>query len=363
MNDTTPNDTRPAKTDAPDMPGTHGSVMSGDTVKRAVRQLVTLGKIDDDAADQIVWFYGYGRDNGWSLRGYADALDKTTSTVHRLFSASYGASYDNIIDDIRKYRRFATERAKKHDIGFVETSTWRKIDEVCRAALYDSMPAFIFGESQTGKTTALKEFARRNNHGTTKYVRMPSAPTLGYFIEIVAMACHIAVRSHGAARLRERIFAAVDNRTLVIVDEVHQALITRRDASAIAILEFLRELYDRTECGIVLCGTAVFRNELESGRHSLIFDQFRRRGMIKLVLPATPGKADINKIAKAFGLPPPEADILAAIRHMLKISGLGMYVRYLQAAHKLADANKTTLTWDHFTQVWDSLRKLEEGRE
>ena len=151
---------------------------------------------------------------------------------------------------------------------------------------------------------------------------------------------------------------ALDSRNLLIVDEFHQALVTVTDRRAAQIMEFIREIYDRTGCGIVLSATRVGEAEIERGRNAGIYDQLRRRGMAKLVLPDTPPASDIRKIAAAFGLPAPEGRVAESIRQMLKASGLGMYVKYLQSAHVLAAGRGEKPAWDTFAAVCDGMAAL-----
>ncbi len=337
---------------------TTGISVPGDKVMAAVRGLEASGQLTARQADDVLWLYNYVQANSMSLETAGRTVGVSATTVYRLFTASYAASYDAILEKVAKFRKLAEERAKRKQIGFVETSAWRKIEAVCRQALNNQMPAFIYGPSQMGKTTCLLEFARRNNHGTTKYIRMPASPSFSFFVKTVAMSCSIGVGRSSADQLRERVCHALDSRNLLIVDEFHQALVTVTDRRAAQIVEFIREIYDRTGCGIVLSATKVGEVELERGHNAGVYDQIRRRGMAKLVLPDTPPASDIRKIAAAFGLPPPEGAHAAAVGEMLRISGLGMYVKYLQSAHALAAGRDEKLTWDTFAAVYDGMAAL-----
>lgn len=329
----------------------------GDVVKTALSRLVQTGQIDADGETLVWWFYCFARESNWRLADAADAIDKDKTTVHRLFNGSYGASYDNLLEAILRYKKIALERAKRRNIGFIETSTYAKVSAVCKSALNDSMPAFIYGASQIGKTACLTEFARRNNHGQTKYIRMPAAPSFPFFLKMIAEACFISTRLNADAT-RRRIVDAIDDRNLLMIDEFHQCLITSSELTARKIVEYLREIYDRTGCGVCICGTKVIQDEFQHGRQKLVFDQFRRRGMLELVLPDTPPKSDIVKIAAAFDLPAPDADHLDIIRTMLMDSGIGKYFKFLQYAHGLAVGRKERLAWDHFSAAYDGVKKL-----
>jgi len=343
---------------APRPPQVPGITVPGDKVMAAVRGLEATGQITAVQSENILWLYNFVQAASLSLENAGRAVGLSGTTIYRLFTASYGAAYDSVLDKVAKFRRLTEERQKRKAIGFVETSTWKKIDAICRQALNAQMPAFIYGPSQMGKTTCLLEFARRNNHGTTKYIRMPASPSFSFFVKTVAMCCSISSQHSTVEHLRERVCHALDSRNLLIVDEFHQALVTVSDRRAAQIMEFIREIYDRTGCGIVLSATRVGEAEVERGRNAGVYDQLRRRGMAKLVLPDMPPASDIRKIAAAFGLPAPEGRILETIRAMLKTSGLGMYVKYLQSAHVLASSRSEKPSWDTFAAVYDGMAAL-----
>jgi DNA transposition AAA+ family ATPase len=332
----------------------------GDAVLRAATRLMEEGAIDQEGKAAILWFHGHARDKGMSLDEAGRCLDRDGATVYRLLHGRYGAGYGNLVAQIQRYRKIAEERAKRKDIGFIETSTWRKISVVCRGARYDSMPAYIYGASQIGKTACLEEYARRNNHGQTRYVRMPGIPTFVKIVNLLSEACYISSKNP-LAQLERRLMRAIDDRTLVIFDEFHEVFVSCNDLVARRIVEFIREVYDRTHCGIVICGTKVVRDELEKGRQSMVWDQFRRRGMVELMLPDAPPRSDIVKIAAAFGLPEPDETALTFVREMLQRSGLGMYFRYMQLAHGVAVSRKEALTWAHFIQAYRSVQALSRG--
>lgn len=329
----------------------------GDHVQSALKRLVEQGEIDEAGRDEIYWLYSYAMNNNWNLEDVGKAIDKDATTAYRMFLGRYGARYDNLIEEVARYHKIAVARGQRKTVGFVETTTWSKIEQVCRHAFIGQLPAFIYGASQIGKTESLKEYQRRNNHGQTKYIRMPASPSFPFFIKTVAEACFVSTRMNNDIT-RRRIMDALNSKNLILIDEVHQALITVSESTARKIMEFVREIYDRTECGVVLCGTNVFRDEFERGRQKLIFDQFRRRSIIQLTLPEVAPRADIVKIAKAYSLPAPDGVADDLVGRMIKQSGLGQYVKFIQSASNLAANQKKTLTWDHFVQSYDIINSL-----
>lgn len=336
--------------------------ISGDTVKQALADQVRRQELTADHEALVWWFYGHCRTEGWDLKEAAAQIGKDSTTLYRVWTGKYGASLDNICQDIARYRRLAEERATRVKLDFVETSIWKVCDKVCNAALVTQTVAFIWGDSQIGKTTALEEYARRNNHGQTKLVRMPASAGVQLFMKELAKACYVSPESC-FEKLRERVLNAIDDKTLIIVDELHQAFTSYQSGSAIKVMEVIREIYDRTHCGMVLVGTNVLRDNLTTGRLAAILEQLRRRGTIKVQLPAHPPKVDLDRIAKKFGLPPADGIALEVVKDMIHTSGLGMYIKFLSSAGMLANREGRKLTWDHFVQAHDIIARLSQKRE
>lgn len=336
--------------------------LSADKVKEVTSALVVSGDLTPEMAADVFWLFGWIKGSKLTESAAAKCVGLDASTLHRVIRGQYGASYAGVCAKIGKFRLITEARAHKRDAGFIETSTWRKVSGVCTGALNDQLPAMIYGASQIGKTTCLLEFARRNNHGTTKYIRMPCHCSFSYFVRSLAGSCYLTNNRYCRIDdMRDRICATLDANNLLIVDEFHQAFTTCGQEVERSILEFVREVYDRTKCGIVMSATKLGRREFEGGRNAAVYEQFRRRGMVTLVLPDTPPKSDIDAIARAYKLPAPSGETLDAIREMLKRSGTGMYVKYLQKAASVAAQRGEPFTWDSFLSVWAGLSALAES--
>ena len=83
--------------------------------------------------------------------------------------------------------------------------------------------------------------------------------------------------------------------TLIAQLQSHRAQ-TRR------ICEVLRELFDKTHCGLILCGTDVLTTDLFNGQDAGLLDQIVQRA-IEVRLPRRLPLADVAKVAAAHGLP------------------------------------------------------------
>ncbi len=344
-----------------------GIQMPAHEIRKAIAHAITVGRIkDEEQGETVFWLYSYAREDLLSYKELAAAMVRrlgaeapSENTIYQVFHGSYqAASWAGFIDIVNNFRSIIHEEAKRKNIGFVQTETARIIHNACRSALNDAMPAFIYGASQIGKTTALLEFQRTHNHGRTKYLRMGSRWTKGRVVRELAVMLGNGIKATRQWALEDAIFGGLSKFNLLIVDEFHLALETTSEAGAKEIVEFLREIYDRTGCGLVLSSTKVGLEGLENGRNKMLFDQLRRRGVVKVVLPDVPKVKDINAFAKSFDLPIPTGELLASIKQLLKVRGLGVFVKYLQKAYALAQASKQPLTWDGFRSVNDGYASL-----
>ncbi len=336
---------------------------SADTVKPMLALQVTSGKLREDESDLVWWFFSYCKSNSLTTKEAGRELGYDSgSTIYHLFNGSYGAKLDNIVNKIRKFKKLYEEREVYRNIDFVETSIAETVWSVCKAALVTQSIAYIVGDTQIGKSDALMEYARRNNHGQTKYIRMPASAGVQLFAKEVARACFVAPDT-SFENLRDSIFKAIDNKTLVIIDEAHQAFLSYQKSSQIKVMEFIREIYDRRKCGMVLCGTQVLQEEVQSGKQARMLRQIDRRGIIRVQLPLIPPSADIEKIAAAFGLPPPTGAHAELVKDMIHSSGLGKFIKFLQAGASRAAKEKQKTTWDHVQISHDIIVRLSKPKE
>ena len=373
MSDTKNTTTEPAQAlperERPSASVNKGIQMPSHEIRKAIAYALATHRVkSEEDGELITWLHGYAREN---VLGYADIetvmkdrlgdkLAPSANTIYQVFHGSYAAAnWSGVLDSIRKFQHMVHEELKRKDIGFIMTKTADTIFDACRSAMNDGMPAFIYGASQLGKTTALLEFQRQNNHGRTKYLRFGSRWTKCRVVRELAAMLGNGVKAAKQWALEDAIFAGMSKYNLLIVDEFHLALETTTEAASKEIVEFIREVYDRTGCGLVLSSTKVGLGAFEGGRNKMLFDQLRRRGIVKVVLPDVPPVKDINAIARSFDLPLPAGETLADIKVLLKSRGLGVFIKYLQKAYAIARDDGTELTWDCFRAVCTNFTKLE----
>lgn len=360
--ETTSPEPRAADRETADRPSAvivRGINMPAHQVRAAIQQAVVRGQVSEDDGEEIFWLYSYAVENKLNEAALAAKMGEyDKNTLYQLFRGLYGvykdgkvSSWANIVRTIKAFKKIELEESQKKNIGIIETEVKQVIFRACDAALGDGMPAFIYGASQIGKTTALLEYQRLHNHGRTVYLRMGSNWTKARFVRELARHFNNGVKATRSWALEDAIFGSLNRYNLLIIDEFHLALETTGELSAKEIMEFIREIYDRTGCGLVMSSTKVGLAGLEGGKNRLLFDQLRRRGVVKVVLPDAPPVRDINTIARSFDLPLPAGDDLRAVKNLIQTRGLGVFLKYLQKAYAVTKKRKAELTWEAFRKV------------
>ena len=336
-----------------------GIAMPAHQVRIAVEQAVARGQVTEEEGEEVWWLYNYAQEHHLKegdLAAKMKAYDK--NTLYQLFRGSYGvakdgrcASWASVVRAIRAFKKVEVEEMKKKNVGLIETEVKQTVWRCCDAALVDGMVSFIYGGTRIGKTVALQAYQREHNHGQTVYIEMGSGWTRARFVRELARKFGNGVKATKAWALEDAIFDTLKRSNLLIVDEFHKALTTTGDKSSAAVLEFIRDIRDRTRCGLVLCATKVGMERFETGANRLTFGQLIGRSIIKAVLPDRPPVRDLNAIARAFDLPLPTGDDLRGVKELVGTFGLERLFAYLQKAYALTRKAGEPMTWEAFAKV------------
>ena len=325
---------------------------------------ITLHQVKDATADldepssrAILWLFHTAKRESWNRRQIASHLGLSETTIYRVFTGKYEGSLANVCADIERFRKIYDERQSMRSPDFIETSLTNRIFQACDFALISQSVVFIWGENQIGKTRALEEYQRRNNHGQTIYVRMPAASGILMVAQEIAKA--IGLSPKGCyTKLRQAILKSIDDKNNLICDEMHQVFLTYQSGSALKVLEFLREIHDRTKCGLVLCGTNVWRDEIESGPQKKVLAQLRNRGVAHVQLEDKPLAADLAKFFRHYHLAEPTGRAATIVADVVHNHGLGRLCKLFQAASRRASKLSEPLDWSGFTRTYDTLNAL-----
>lgn len=334
-------------------PQTTNQRIAGDIVNRATADL------PDNQRSAIRRLHAHYIENDLSIEETAKLVNYSGPTIGLLFRGKYEGRLDSVVKEIEAFFDLQDKRAQGKKLAFIETALTQRIWKVCESALEFQKIAFIFGDQQIGKTTALKAYRDAHNHGSTIYARVPTGGSLGNFLIEMARVLRIG-ENYSITRLRERIKGAFDDRMLLIVDEAHACIKDRaRSERSLDTINFIREIFDEKECGVVICATNVFRDAMDTGALNQILRQTKRRRLCAMQLPEVPTQSDLNTFAAAYKLPPSEGPARELEKRMVENEALGMWLTLLRMGAKLAAKGRQEMKWAHVLSAHAGLAVLE----
>lgn len=336
-----------------------GIAMPAHQVRIAVEQAVARGQVTEEEGEEVWWLYNYAQEHHLKegdLAAKMKAYDK--NTLYQIFRGSYGvykdgrcSSWASVVKAIREFKKIEIEEMKKKNVGLIETEVKQTVWRCCDAALNDGMVSFIYGKTRIGKSVSLQAYQREHNHGQTIYLEMGAGWTRPRFVRELARKFGNGVKATKSWALEDAIFDTLKRSNLLIVDEFHKALTTTGERNSASVLEFIRDIRDKTHCGLVLCATKVGMERFETGANKEMFEQLIGRSIIKAVLPDRPPVRDLNTIARAFELPIPTGDDLKSVKELVATYGLDRFFAYMQKTYAITKKAKQPMSWEAFQKV------------
>ena len=315
--------------------------------------------LDDATREALVWFHQHALDEGLTWEDCSEALAYDRSTVFRILKGTYEGSLANVVKRIEGHKKLSESRGTITRQEFCENGITKLIFAGLDYALANNSITMIVGESRFGKTCAAKEWQRRNNHGRTVFV---TAPPLGGAKGLVrAVAKAVGVNgSQDMCGMMLAVYRAFNKNRMLIVDEAHRCLPSDARTTNPAMLEFLRDLHDQTECGLALISTKRLPDRLEKGSYQ--FEQLIGRiGMPILIKPRI-SKRDVEPIAAQF-LKCDEATMEQLVEIANKPGRLGIVVETLRVASRIASKSREKLNGTHVLKAIHIRREMGGGAQ
>ena len=346
MSSTRREDAAPDPTDQPDQTD---SKSTRDTINIPDNVLIaSIKSYAQPHQDDLLWMFGWATAEAVGRERLCDLLDCDWSTLYRISTGTYGAAIDSFMQRVADLRRRVTDSGPT---GFIETLVTRKVFDVLDYALAGDLDGgkivLISGPTRRGKSVAVREWARLNNHGAAVYIDCPESGGLSALFHEIATRCRV-----GAARktvdLRDRLIASFGRRRILILDEVAR-LLPSRDRGNARELEFIRRLHDVQHCAVALVCTPVFPREMASGWLRDYLEQLLGRIAEPLYIPERVYKSEVAEILKAFN-PDPAPDLVALAHRIANEPGrLGVLFELLRQAAALAKRKKEPLNERHLS--------------
>ncbi|HEX7861836.1 MAG TPA: ATP-binding protein [Verrucomicrobiae bacterium] len=323
----------------------------GDLVNRVTQNL------PDEQRSALRWLHAYAQEENLSATEVGNLLKRDGgkrydgNTVYKVLTGRHEAKLETFVAAVLDFKDHVENKSKVTRAPFVRTQLAKQIEEICDLALVLNQIAFIFNDSQIGKTAALENYAKEHNHGQTIYVRMPDGGSLTDFCFELAKQLRVSPQ---ADNLRQRLVAAFDDRMLLIVDEAHQVFPPLSGPTPrLRTLEFIRRIFDQSKCGLVIVGTKIFEREMNAGRSKEFLKQLGRRKVITAPLDERPTAEDLVCFARAYKLPAATGRAMNLQSRIVRDEGLGQWVSFLKAASLYAAKQEEKLTWQHVLD-WDA---------
>ena len=325
-----------------------------------------IAKLPDDQQEVLRWCYFLGKEQGWTLNQLAKAVGSSSTTLSRVFRGEYGAELTSLCVSLTKAKASIHESVDNPQ--FIMTSLGKEMFAICDHVRALRTVALLWGAMGIGKTAVLEEYKRLNNHGKTIYFRCEPGMTLVQFITSLASACGISYKAKQTQlRTREKLYTLLAaGQRLVIIDELHQLFLRRpgNDLTAVLQCEFLRTIYDKSGCGLVLTGTKALEKYMTDQKEALA--QLLDRGTLQINLPDKPTIEDARAFVKSFGLPSlsaSEPEATDIIKNILASSGLRKLTLHLRAGAASAAKRGEKYTWGHFVTAFEHHQSLGKRRK
>jgi hypothetical protein len=275
--------------------------MGNDVINIALNMLkASIPVYGEKEQELLEWLWAYAFDE---LRGSKNALVKAIGedwmTIYRAFTGklSHVENFCAKIEDLKK--------RLVNSIHLVNTVVTDRVQEALNYARDKHAMVTITGPTGRGKTITAHYWARNNNHGRSKYIRVPSGCTRPGLVRELCRCCGISTNGKKTSLLEARLRSSFGPRNVIIVDEAGH-LMPRTGRSTIAI-EFLRDLHDMCGCGVVLIFTDVYLSDMRGGSLADYFEQFIGRIKFEVQIPLNVLKAEIEAVLTKFhpdGSPP-----------------------------------------------------------
>lgn len=296
--------------------------------------------LPDDTAEQLAWFHQHALEEGLNWKQCEQALNYSQSTIFRALKGTYDGDWGSVVGRIRSYRAIIAERCAIRHAAFRETRITKLVTGALSYAMANNSITKITGESRQGKTAAAQWWRDQNNHGRTAFITAPAYGAAKALLKEIAQCLGIN-RNTGLTNMHEAILRAFNENRMLIVDEAHRLLPKDRRGDPV-LLEILRDIHDRTRCGLALLSTCRFDEGVK--RMEYQYEQVLGRIGMPVRLPREFEWADIEPIVSQYvkGIPAPLRKELVSIAN--DPGRLGILCETLKFASRIASKQRREIS-------------------
>jgi DNA transposition AAA+ family ATPase len=249
-----------------------------------------------DVQAELLWFHQHLLDEGLDWKSACEALGYDRSVLFRVLKGTYEGSWKNVVSAVLSYRKILSERTLIQRTEFAENSISRLVWGGLDYAVANNSITLIEGESGIGKSVSGRKWKEDNNHGRSVYV---IAPVIGGAKALLREICAAigANKNQNVPQMLESIRRAFNKNRILIVDEAQRLLPTDRRSSPVMV-EYLRDLHDRTGCALAFIATSRLSEQLKKMEYQ--FEQVLGRIGMPVRLPRKLSEKDFAPVIRQY---------------------------------------------------------------
>lgn len=332
-------------TDSRTVPVTKSELAKASSSKSRINIPFNLGNwkgLAEDDVDHLAWFHQHALEASLSWKECEEALNYSQTTIWRALKGEYTGDLAKVVQAIRSYRAIIAERISIKHAAFRETRITKLVTGALSYALANNSITRITGESRMGKTASAKYWRDQNNHGRTVFVTAPAYGGAKALLKEVAQCLGIN-RNVPTTQMHESILRAFNSNRMLIVDEAHR-LLPNDYRSTPVLVEILRDIHDRTGCGLAILTTERFNRSMEKSTYQ--YEQILGRIGMPVQLPREFLWTDIKPIVEQYLETTPE-DLRSELLKIANSPGrLGILCETLKFASRIAEKTTAILSAD-----------------
>lgn len=224
-------------------------------------------KYSESDIEMAIEIIGWCNDTETKTNALARIARVNQSTLYRCLNGIYNSPPTEMLNKALAAIRTQNSRSNIRDIPFIETSVTKQVFATCSRARHYRGIGCVTGWVGVGKTTALKEYQKRNEN--TVMIEADPGMLVTTLIDDLVKACGCSVNhsANQATKYRAVIDSLTGTDTLIIIDEA--------ETLTPKALEYIRRIRDKAKVGVVFSGTEKLR-DLIAREHGQ-FDQIRSR--------------------------------------------------------------------------------------
>ena len=322
----------------------------------ANRLSVILEDYTGRQADHVQWLYDLIIERKWTLKEAGKLIGRDGANLGKVLNGKYGGDFGGnlnaFVESIRTFREEWILTNGTTTPGFIKTDEAKKIFFACEKARITREVALVYGDLGSGKTTAGTEYCKQNP-GNAHYFRFMSGEAYGSFLRSFGRSLGLPQRSVDA--LKEAIFIKLKRKKvdLIFIDEFHLPFTTTTERIALKCTEFIRDLRDTLDCGVVLCGTKVIPELLKTSYWSKALEQIVDRGNTIVNLKKRVSIKGLGGFFTYYSLPEtPSQEAERLIKDILRGHSIRKLVFALRDGSRAASKLGQKYDWEHFVDAF-----------